>query len=263
MEDDVARGEERLESLERGLRALALFGQDGAHALTMIEVAERMDITRAAARRILFTLEELGFLRVTGRHYSLTPRVLTLGYAYLSSLGFRTVAKPLLDALVEQTGETCSIGVLDQTDVVYVLRSEAKRLVRIDLNIGSRLPAYVNSMGRVLLSALPDGELDAYLKSLAPQKLTRATVTDKAKLKSLILQVRKQGWCHIENESEEGISGLATAIREPDGRIIAALNMSLAFSRRTSKEIREQLLPQLLGKTEELNQLIRTELRPD
>ena len=167
---------EHLESLERGLCVLELFGTDNVHGMAMIDVAERLGITRAAALRVLGTLERLGFLRLTGRVYSPAPRVLSLGYTYLASLGFRAIAQPIVEDLMRDTGETCSIGVLDVPDVVYVARAEARRVIRIDLHVGSRLPAYLNSMGRVLLSVLPDRELDAYLGTIIINNIVIFTI---------------------------------------------------------------------------------------
>lgn len=251
---------EHLESLKRGLRVLELFGTDNTHEFGMVDVADRLKITRAAAMRILGTLENLGFVSRSGRTYSLAPRVLSLGYAYLASLGFRAVAKPIVEALMQATGETCSIGVLDGAEVVYVVRAEARRIIRIDLNIGSRLPAYLNSMGRVLLAALADKELDAYLTALKPVGVTRKTVTDKGELKKRIVAIRRTGWCFIDGEVEEGIAGLATPIRNRDGRTIAALNLSLAFSRHGKREIETELLSKLASSTSQIEHILQNDL---
>jgi IclR family pca regulon transcriptional regulator len=251
---------EHLESLARGLSALELFGTNNAHDFTMIDVAQELHITRAAALRVLGTLESLGYLHCENRRYSLAPRVLAIGYAYLASLGFRNVAKPIVDALAQDTGETCSIGVLDRDDVVYVLRAETRRIVRIDLNVGSRLPAYLNSMGRVLLAALPDKQLDAYLRALRPVAVTRRTVTDKAELKERIVAIRRTGWCYIDGEVEESIAGLATPIRDRDGNTIAALNLSLAFSQLGKRKNRAALLRKLAQGTREIEHILHNNL---
>jgi len=254
---------EHLESLERGLRVLELFGTNNVYELAMIDVAERLDITRAAALRILSTPERLGFVRRIGRLYSPAPRVLSLGYTYLASLGFRTIAKPIVDALMQDIGETCSIGVLDKVDVVYVVRSEARRIIRIDLNIGSRLPAYLNSMGRVLLSALPDKELNAYLAALRPVAVTGKTITNKRELKNRIVSIRRTGWCYIAGEVEESIAGLATPIRDREDRMIAALNVSLPFSRHGNREIETELMPKLAASTQQIEEILHNDLAVD
>jgi IclR family pca regulon transcriptional regulator len=251
---------ERLESLERGLRVLELFGKGDGHAFTMIEVADRLGYTRAAAMRILATLESMGYVRLDARTYTLTPRVLSLGYAYLVSLGFRAVAKPILDDLMRLTNETCSIGVLDGKDVVYVARSEARRLIRIDLAVGSRLPAHVNSMGRVMLSALPDRALDAFLRSIKLEKITARSVVDKAELKARIVAIRSAGYCYIDGEVEDRIAGLAAPIHDRQGRVIAALNMNLGFGRYVADDIETRLLPMLLGSAEKIEAILQSEV---
>ncbi len=251
---------EHLESLERGLRVLELFGRDETDALTMVEVAERLQMTRAATMRVMGTLANLGYLHASGRSFALAPRVLSLGYAYLAALGFRAVAKPIVEALKSRTGETCSIGVLDGNDVVYVVRVETRRVIRIDLAVGSRLPAYLNSMGRVLLSALDNASLDAYLAPLQPVAATRKTVTDKAELRKRIVAVRRQGYCFISGEVEQGIAGLATPIRDRNGQTIASLNLSLAFSRHSRQEIESTLLPMLQQSTHEIEHILHSDL---
>ena len=237
---------EYLESLDRGLRVLELFGGGLRHEYTMIEVAETLGMARAAALRVLVTLEHLGYLHSSGRAFALTPRVLGLGYAYLSRLGFRAVARPIADALMQDTGETCSIGVLDRGEVVYVLRCEARRIIRIDLTAGSRIPAYLNSMGRVLLAALPERELRRYLAALKPVAVTRRTVVKKSDLRQVIAGVRAAGWCYIEGEVEQGVAGIAAPIRDRDGVTVAALNLSLVHSRYSQRHIKSALLPRLL-----------------
>lgn len=247
---------EHLESLERGLRVLALFGTDGVHEFTMTDVAERLGITRASALRVLGTLERLGFVHSSGRAYRLGVRVLTLGYAYLSSLGFSTVARPIVEALMRETGETCSIGVLDNKDVVYVVRAEARRIVRIDLSVGSRLPAYLNSMGRLLLGALKDKELDAYLAALEPVAVTRKTVTDKQELRRRIVATRRSGWCYINGEVEERVAGLSVPLRNRHGHAIAALNVTLMRQTHSRQAIETELLPLLMETVRRIEEIL-------
>jgi IclR family pca regulon transcriptional regulator len=254
--DPSQRPVEHLESLERGLRVLALFGTDGVHELTMTEVAERLGITRASAMRLLGTLERLGFLHASGRSYRLGVRVLALGYAYLSSLGFGTVARPIVEALVRETGETCSIGVLDHDEVVYVVRVEARRIVRIDLSVGSRLPAYLNSMGRLLLAALPDDQLDAYLAALEPIAVTRKTVTDKQELRRRILAARRSGWCYINGEVEARVAGLSVPLRSRDGLTVAALNITLMSQDHGRQDIEKKLLPILVDARQQIERIL-------
>jgi IclR family pca regulon transcriptional regulator len=254
--DRAARGPEHLESLERGLRVLALFGV-GAHELTMAEVANRLGISRASALRILATLERLRFVHAGEHGYRLGASVLSLGYAYLASLGFATVAKPILETLRRETGETSSIGVLDETDVVYLARAEARRIVRIDLGVGSRLPAYLSSMGRVLLGALPDAQLDRYLAALDPVAVTRRTVTDKRRLRALVVATRRTGWCYIDGEVEERVAGLSVPLRDAAGATAAALNVTLMSQPRNRRDAQAELLPRLRSAAGEIEEILR------
>jgi IclR family pca regulon transcriptional regulator len=251
---------ERLESLERGLRVLELFGRGPARSFSMIEVADSLNITRASAMRILATLGDLGYVRLDGRAYSLTPRVLDLGYSYLAALGFNRIAQPILLDLVGKTQETCSIGVLDDTEVVYVAREEARRIIRIDLNVGSRIPAHVNSMGRVLMAALPRRELDALLRKIKLERLTRRSVLDKRELRERILRTREQGYCYIEGEIDDRIAGLATPIRNRDGATVAALNLSLGFDRHSPETVESTLLPMLLNATRLIEAVLHADI---
>jgi IclR family pca regulon transcriptional regulator len=251
---------ERLESLERGLRVLELFGQGTESRFAMIEVADELGITRASALRILATLEDMGYVRLEGRAYGLTPRVLALGYSYLASLGFRAIARPILEDLVRVTKETASVGVLDGADVVYVAREEARRLIRIDLNVGSRLPAYLNSMGRVLMSALPDAALDAQMRAVKLTKLASRTVADKRQLKARIVEIRKAGYCYIDGEVDDRIAGLAMPLVDRDGKVIAALNLSLGFGRHGPKEVERNLIPLLRKAAQKINAVLHNDV---
>ncbi|NLD55437.1 MAG: helix-turn-helix domain-containing protein [Burkholderiaceae bacterium] len=253
---------EHLESLERGLRVLALFGTDGTHEFTMAAVADRLGITRASALRILATLERLGYVHAGAHGYRLGVRVLSLGYAYLSSLGFGTVALPILEGLMNETGETCSIGVLDDDEVVYLVRSEARRIVRIDLHAGSRLPVYINSMGRLLLGAQSDEAIDRYLQALAPVAMTRRTVTDKRKLRELIVATRRTGWCYIEGEVEERVAGLSTRLRDATGATVAAINLTVMNRPRSRAKVLAELLPPLRRAADEIEAILRFGVAP-
>lgn len=253
---------EHLESLERGMRVLEVFATGERTSMTMIEVAEALDLPRAVARRVLFTLTRLGYLRDDGGAYSLAPRMLRLGYAYLATLGFRALAQPILVDLSTATGHTCSIGLLDGTEVTYVARTEAKRLVRLDVSIGSRIPAWCNSMGRVLLGGWDDAALDRYLASLRPQRFTSSTVTDRTELRGRIVETRKLGWCYIANEVEEGICGIAAPLRDGAGRIVAATNMSLAFHPHSRRDVREKLAPALIGATRRIEDILQSGVAP-
>jgi IclR family pca regulon transcriptional regulator len=234
-----------LQSLERGIAVLQVFSHERP-ALTLSEVARLTGITRATARRILLTLEKLGHVRSDGRLFSLTPRVLTLGWAYLSSLNLWDVAQPLMEDLVEQTGESTSAATLDLPDIVYVARVPTRRIMTIALGVGTRLPAHATSMGRVLLAALPDDELDRFLADARLEQHTKRTVTDRDRLRAVLGQVRKHGWALVDQELEMGLRSIAAPIRRPDGTTVAAMNVSAAAARVSVEELRTRMLPLLL-----------------
>ncbi|MFI5729857.1 IclR family transcriptional regulator C-terminal domain-containing protein [Kribbella sp. NPDC051587] len=234
-----------LQGLERGLAVIRAFSA-AAPALTLSEVARDVGITPATARRILLTLEQLGYVRTDGRQFSLTPRVLALGWAYLSSLDLGELAGPYMEELSAATRESCSIATLDLPDIVYVARVPTSRIMTVALGVGARLPAYPTSMGRVLLSGLPPADLDAYLSSLAAEPLTDHTVTAPEALRATIDQARVDGYALVDQELELGLRSLAAPIRNSRDRIIAALNVSAHASRSTPDSLCQEVLPHLL-----------------
>ena len=237
-----------LQSLERGLAVIQVFSRERP-ALTLSEVARLTGITRATARRILLTLEDLGHMRSDGRLFSLTPRVLTLGWAYLSSLNLWETAQPLMEELTKQTNESCSAATLDLPDVVYVARVPTHRIMTIALGVGTRLPAHCTSMGRVLLGALPDAELDDFLENARLEAYTDRTITEPERLRRTIQGVRDQGWALVDQELEIGLRSIAAPLRV-DGRTIAAINVSAAAPRVPLEQLRGRFLPELLRTVE-------------
>jgi IclR family transcriptional regulator, pca regulon regulatory protein len=236
------RSADFVQSLERGLLVIRAF--DAEHReLGLSEVARISGLTRAAARRFLLTLETLGYVTFSEGRFSLTPRVLELGYAYLSSLSLPEVAQPHMEALVAQVNESSSISVLDDTDVVYVARVPTRRIMSITLSVGTRLPAYATSMGRVLLAALPDAELNELLQRIELRPLSAHTITDPVTLRAVLERVRRQGWAAVDQELEEGLRSLAVPIHDAGGRVIAALNVSVHASRGTMTSLRRDVLP--------------------
>ena len=239
-----AHGRQFVQSLERGLdviRALSLAGQ----GRTLSDVARDTGLTRASARRFLLTLEELGYVRSDDRRFVLTPRVLELGYAFLSSLTLPQIAQPHLRELVEQVHESSSVSVLDGADVVYVAREPTQRIMTVAISVGTRFPAYATSMGRVLLAGLVDGQLDEFLETAELRALTAATVTDRERLRKVLDRVRRQGWALVDQELEDGLRSVAVPIRNSAAEVVAAMNLSTHVSRRTAAAIREELLPPL------------------
>ncbi len=220
---------------------------DQAHPeLTLSEVAVRTGVTRAVARRFLLTLASLGYVRSDGRFFSLTARVLELGYAYLSSLSLPEVAESHLEALVNEVNESSSISVLDGHDVVYVARVPVSRIMTVSISVGTRFPAYATSMGRVLLAGLPEPELAEYLASVSMEPLTARTVTSVDTLRAEVAKARTQGWALVNQELEEGLRALAAPVRDRTGRVIAAVNVSAHASRASLEVMRRDLLPPLL-----------------
>jgi IclR family pca regulon transcriptional regulator len=235
-----------VQSLERGLSVIRAF--DAEHPkLTLSEVAASASLSRAAARRFLRTLVQLGYMRSEGSRFALRPKILELGYAYLSSLSLPEVAMPHLKQLVEQVHESSSVSELDGDDVVYVARVPTKRIMAVTISVGTRFPAYATSMGRVLLAAQPDERLDAYLGSVSLRGLTGHTITSVTALRRELRKIRAQGWALVDQELEEGLRSIAAPLRNVDGQVIAAINISTHAGRRTLATIVDELLAPLLA----------------
>ena len=242
---------EFVQSLGRGLAVIQSFGPDHP-AMTLTEVAEQTGMTRAAARRFLHTLEDLGFVGSNGKHFSLRPQVLSLGYAYLSSMTWWQVAQPYMEDVAATVHESCSATVLDGTDVVYVARIPTTRIMTINLSLGSRLPAFATSMGRVLLAHLSKDALDDFFAAAQLTKLTDKTVTGEASLRKLIAQAGKQGYCLVDQELETGLRSLAVPLVDRAGRVMAAMNVGAHASRTSRKEMIDRFLPVLQKAAEQI-----------
>lgn len=232
-------------SLARGLRVIAAFDRDHDE-MTLTEVARRSEMTRAAARRYLLTLCELGYVAGDGKYFRLTPRVLQLGFAFLTSMHIWERAQPFMEQLTEQVNESCSISVLERDDIVYVARVPTKRIMSVALGIGTRLPAYCTSMGRVLLADLRPSELDTYIDRAQLAPLTPHTVTDPVVLRGVIAAVRQNGFAVVDQELEIGLRSIAVPIRNRAGRVLAAMNISGHASRINVDEMRQRFLSPLL-----------------
>jgi IclR family pca regulon transcriptional regulator len=241
----AGRGPDFVQSLERGLSVIRAFDHEHSE-LTLSEVAAVTGVTRAVARRFLLTLESLGYVRSDGRFFSLTAKVLELGYAYLSSLSLPEVAEPHLEDLVSEVNESSSVSVLDGHDVVYVARVPVSRIMTVSISVGTRFPAYATSMGRVLLAGMSEEELTAYLAAVRMEPLTARTVSSVAALRGEVARARTQGWALVNQELEEGLRALAVPIRDRSGTVVAALNVSAHASRTSLEAMRRDLLPPLL-----------------
>lgn len=230
-----------VQSLERGLAVIRAF--DAEHReLRLTEVAARTGLPRAAARRFLLTLVELGYVRSEEGRFSLRPRVLDLGYAYLSGLSFAEIAQPHMELLVRALEESSSIAVLDDTEIVYVVRVPTRRIMTITIAVGTRLPAYATSMGRVLLAQLPPAQLQARLARSEPRRLTPHTLTGERALREEIERVAERGYAIVDQELEEGLRSAAVPVRDAGGEV-AALNVSVHASRAGVEELRERYVP--------------------
>lgn len=232
------------QTFARGLNVITTF-DEGSRVLTLSDVAERTGVTRSTARRLLHTLVTLGYAATDGKYFSLTPKILDLGFAYLSSSEIWRFAEADIQALASRVGESSSISVLDGHDIVYVLRVQTQRILKNSLNVGSRVPAHAISMGRIQLAELPERELRQYLDTVRLEPFTPWTITEPEPLRAAILRDREQGWSMVYRELEEGIAGLAVPIRAAGGRVIAAANISLSPVRLKAPGRKEELIEAL------------------
>lgn len=231
-------------SLARGLTVIEAF-QDHPDGVTVGDAAARTGLSRAAVRRLLITLESLGYATHSGAVYRLSTRVLRLGFSFLSSYSLPALAVPALEAVSNAIHEASSVCVLEGDEIVYLARSATRRVMSVGLSIGSRLPAYCTSMGRVLLAALPDSELDAYLKRAVLEARTPKTITRKKALAKELKRVRLQGYALVDEELELGLRSIAVPIVSRSGRVVAAMNTGVHASRVSAAEMIVRYLPVL------------------
>ncbi len=250
-----------LRAFARGLSVIQAFNAEHPE-MTLSEVAERTGLTRANARRILLTLETLGYVELRQRHFRLRPRILDLGYAFLSSLDFGSYVQPIIEDLVASIGAPCNAAMLDGNDIIYVLRASVKRQEDIGIpnTIGRRFPPYVTPMGRVLLGGLPEPELDRYLASARLERLTPKTVTDPSLLRRIIVEDRQKGWSYVESEQLEHIASLGAPIKDGRGQVIAAIGVGWYARPEVNEERKSTILPALLDAAERASQSIRYKL---
>ena len=227
-------------SLARGLAVIQAFQERKRH-LTIAQISHRTEIPRAAVRRCLHTLIKLGYATSDGRTYSLLPKVLTLGHAYLSSTPLAISAQPYLDRISDQLHEAANMATLEGDDILYIARSATvERLISVDLSVGGRLPAYCTSMGRILLAAMDDTSLREYLERADLKARTSRTLHDPESLFACIQQVRAQGWCVVDQELEQGLRSIAVPIYDASGQVLAALNVSTHVGRVTRSELEQR-----------------------
>lgn len=228
-------------SLARGLAVIRAFS-DQRRNLTIAQISHRTGIPRAAVRRCLFTLRQLGYADTDGSAFSLKPKVLTLGYSYLSSTPLTVSALPFLNKVSRALNESCSLAVLDENEVLYVARSATSRIMSVSLNTGSRLPAYCTSLGRAILAYLPPEDLDRYFEEVELQAFTDRTIVSAARLRELLADVRDKGYALVEEELEIGLRSIAVPVRGASGTVVAALNVGAQSTRVTGRQMKSEFL---------------------
>ena len=230
-----------VQSFARGLEVIEAFGQ--TPRMTLTEVAEATGLSRATVRRFVHTLVSLGYMRASDKHFALTPKIMNLGFAYLASQPLVELVDPVLANLSQELGQSTSVSVLDGTDVVYIARQETTSIMRINITVGTRFPAYATSMGRVLLAGLDAAELDAYFDSADLTEVTDRTITDQAALRTELDQIRQQGYAVVEEELEVGLASVAVPIVNRAGTTVAAMNTSVAVTTQAPEDLTELLPP--------------------
>ena len=245
-----------VQSFARGLGVIRAFTAE-APAQTLTEVAARTGLDRAGARRILLTLAQLGYVYQEGRLFRLTARTLDLGYAYLCTTPLWNLAEPIMEELVAEVHESCSVAVLDGPEMVYILRVPTSKIMTINLGIGSRLPAWCTSMGRVLLAGLPEARVDELLAASDIRAHTRHTVTEAQELKRTITQAKAQGYALVSQELEEGLCSIAVPLFDRAGNVMAAMNISGNAGRVSVAQMTRKILPRLQAAAERINTSLR------
>jgi IclR family pca regulon transcriptional regulator len=240
-------------TLAKGLAVLGAFGEQHP-SLTLSEAAEAVGLSRAAARRVLLTLAELGYVARIGRRFSLAPRILELGFAFLSTQSWIDRAEPLMKELSHSLQESCSAAILQGDEIVYVARMPAPhRIMSTTIAVGSRLPAFHTSLGRVQLGFLGEGELMRRTTALRPTAFTASTITDPLVLVARILADHAQGYSIVDEELERGLRAIAVPIVSRSGVNVGALNLSALSSRMTHNEMRDRFLPALKAVADEIS----------
>lgn len=233
-----------VQSLARGLLVLRAFNREQPNA-TLSEVARCTGLSRAVARRLLLTLQHLGYVGSRERDFFLTPRVLELGYSYVASLGLGELAQQAMEKLSRRIGESCSMAVLDGYDIVYVLRVPVRRVMSVALGVGARLPAFATSMGRVMLADLDALMLREWLRGVKFEAFTARTVRNARALERELLHARKQGYALVTQELESGLCSIAVPVHAVGGKVVAAMNVGMAFTEDAPRRAVREVLPAL------------------
>ncbi|WP_312871470.1 IclR family transcriptional regulator domain-containing protein [Amycolatopsis acididurans] len=251
--DEPDWAKDRIQSIERGFAVLLAFDAERVNP-SLIEIAQTTGLSRPAVRRILLTLQYLGYVEPTGgSHWRLTPRVLTIGQHYAASSMVVAVAEPYMSRLVEQTQESASLSALDGNEVVYLARVPAKRVLNVTATAGTRVPAHATSMGRVLLAAAPPEFVDRYLVDPGLQRLTPHTITDPDQFRETLERVREQGWSLVSEERERGLIAVSAPIRDHTHQVIAAISSSSSTGRTSPGHIERHVVPVLTRIAQEIS----------
>jgi IclR family transcriptional regulator, pca regulon regulatory protein len=244
-------------SLARGLAVIQAFSQR-KRQLTVSQISDKTGFSRAAVRRCLYTLSKLGFAGSDdSRHFYLRARVLGLGHSYISSMPLAAATQPTLEHVSRVLHESCSIATLDGADIIYIARANVTRIMAIDLGVGSRLPAFCTSMGRVLLADLPPDKLEEYLSRVDFKRFTDRTVTSSEKLRQILKLVQRNGYSIVDQELELGLRSMAVPLRNPDGKVVAALNVGTHAQRVSIQELQSRFFMQLQAAAVELCMFLR------
>ena len=244
-------------SLARGLAVLQAF-PSRRQVATISHLSQKTGFSRAAVRRCLYTLVKLGFAgSEDNRHFFLQPRILSLGYSYISSMPLATAAQPVLERVSHMVRESCSIAILDGVDIIYIARVNVTRIMGIHLGVGSRLPAFCTSMGRAVLANLPPEELESSLSKIKFTRYTDRTVDSTEALLKKLEEVRRNGYALVDQELELGLRSMAVPIHNLSSRVVAAVNVGAHAQRVSVQEMQTKFLPHLQAAAQELRMLLR------
>jgi IclR family transcriptional regulator, pca regulon regulatory protein len=247
---------EYVRALDRGLAVIRAFDADHPRR-SLADVARAVGLAPATARRLLHTLQSLDYVGTDGQTWWLRPRLLELGQAYLATTSVWDVVRGRLARLAEEVHETASAGVLDDDDVIYVVRVPYRRIMSMNVEVGTRIPAFASSMGRVMLASLDADALDSILGRVSLRPITARTVATVDELRGVVAEVRAQGWCYMEEELEAGIQCVAAPVHDPTGHVIGSVTVSSHTTRLSSREVRKRLLPALLQAAEDIDEDLR------
>lgn len=242
-------------SLARGLAVIKAFS-DQRRAMTIAQLSHKTGIPRAAVRRCLYTLKQLGYADAEANNFYLNPKILSLGYSYLSSTPLTISAQPTLNQISRELNESCSLGVLEDNEVIYISRSQSSRVMSVALNAGSRIPAYCSSMGRVLLSTLGEDDLSDYFSRVRMIAHTDRTVIKESELRDILSNVRQRGYAVVEEELEIGLRSISVPVRGASGMPAAALSIGAQASRTNRSQLEQSFLPILLNAASDLSVLL-------